>query len=104
MSNIYGHLIFCFSGYFNIKLCQHIKKIGSAKSRCWYRQSVAITPPQRDNQVCRVKLYINQLYIWRKSSIKYICHQNKKKTLKVKRKGATKNIESSDLLSACPMN
>jgi hypothetical protein len=45
---------------FTIKLRQHIKKIGSAKSRCWYRQSVAITPPQRDNQVCRIKLYINQ--------------------------------------------
>ena len=47
-------------------------------------------------------LYINQLYTWGMSSIKYICHQNLKKTLKVKRKGATKNIESSDLLSACP--
>jgi hypothetical protein len=31
----------------------------------WYRrQSVAltITPPQRDNRIGRIKLYINQLY------------------------------------------
>jgi hypothetical protein len=49
----------------------HKKNIGSAKSRCWFRQSVAITQPQRDNQVCRIKLYINQLYTWRISWVNY---------------------------------
>ena len=40
------------------------KKIGCTNSWSWYRQSAAltITPPQRDNEVGRIKLYNNQLY------------------------------------------
>ena len=40
------------------------KKLDDSSARCWDRQSGTLTfsPPQRDYEVGRIKLFINKLY------------------------------------------